>query len=159
MVLGTTITSLYFSKLYHGSKVWHILERTTSHDKQLKYARANALWIIDDEMIIYHTHMEIHRLTKRALPDQTIIYKHVWMLNKLPRQFSPSDEFVQLNFQANLNPRQQHHNFLKIQNNNISRILNIYIILLCTHLYHTSFRYLSITCIACIACHIKCKKI
>ena len=32
------------------------------------------------------------------------------------------------------------------------------IILLCTHLYHTSFLYLSITCNAFIACYIRCKK-
>ena len=33
----------------------------------------------------------------------------------------------------------------------IVKILNLYIILLCTHLYQTSFQYLSITCNASIA--------
>ena len=33
-----------------------------------------------------------------------------------------------------------------------------YIILLCTHLYNTSVRYLSITCNVLIVCYIRCKK-
>ena len=35
----------------------------------------------------------------------------------------------------------------------IVKILNLYIILLCTNLYHFSFQYLSITCNAFIACY------
>ena len=37
------------------------------------------------------------------------------------------------------------------------KILNLYIILFFTHLYHTSFQYLPITCNAFIACDIKSK--
>ena len=37
----------------------------------------------------------------------------------------------------------------------IVKILNIYIMLSCTHLYHTSFQYLSSTCNAFIACYIR----
>ena len=37
----------------------------------------------------------------------------------------------------------------------IVKILNIYIMLSCTHLYHTSFQYLSSPCNACIACYIR----
>ena len=40
----------------------------------------------------------------------------------------------------------------------IVKILNLSIILLCTHLYHTSYQYLSITCNAFNACFIRCKK-
>ena len=39
-------------------------------------------------------------------------------------------------------------------NKDIVKILNLFIILLCTHLYHTSLWYLSITCNAFIACYI-----
>ena len=38
---------------------------------------------------------------------------------------------------------------------NIVKILNIFIMLSCTHLYHSSFRYLSITCNTFIACYIR----
>ena len=40
----------------------------------------------------------------------------------------------------------------------IIKILNLYIIISCTHVYHHSFQYLSITCITCnafIACYIR----
>ena len=40
----------------------------------------------------------------------------------------------------------------------IVKIQNLYIILLCTYLYHTSFRYLSITCNTFIAHDIRHKK-
>ena len=40
----------------------------------------------------------------------------------------------------------------------IIKILNLFIIILYTHLYHNSFQYLSITWNAFIACYIRCKK-
>ena len=82
----------------------------------IKYASANALRLITNEITIYHTHTQIHSMTNRALPDQTIKYKHALMLYRLLRQCTPSEEFIQLNFQANLNQRLQHHNFIKMQN-------------------------------------------
>ena len=82
----------------------------------IKYASANALRTITNEITIYHTHTQIHNMISRALPDQMIKYKHALMLYRLLRQCTPSEEFVQLNFQANLNQRLQHHNFLKLQN-------------------------------------------
>ena len=82
----------------------------------IKYASANALRIVDYEITIFHTHTEIHQMTKRALPDQMILYKHALMMYKLFRQCTPDNEFMHLNFQANLNQRLQHHTFLKMQN-------------------------------------------
>ena len=99
------ITSLYFSKLYYASEVWHLPERTSSQNKMIKYASANALRIITNEITIFHTHTQIHNMTSRALPDQMIRYKHALMLYRLMRQCTPTEEFIQLNFQANLNQR------------------------------------------------------
>ena len=45
-----------------------------------------------------------------------IKYKHALMLHKLLNQCTPDEEFIQLNFQANQNQRQTHHNFVKMQN-------------------------------------------
>ena len=53
------------------------------------------------------------------MPYQMIKYKHAMMLHKLMRQCTPDEEFIQLNFQANLNQRQQFHNVIKIQNYNV----------------------------------------
>ena len=110
------ITSLFYSKLYYGSEVWHLPERTTAQNKMLKFASANALRIATNEITIYHTHTEVHRMTNRALPDQMIQYKHALMMYRLFRKCTPDNEFMHLNFQANLNQRLQCHNFLKIQN-------------------------------------------
>ena len=76
----TLNTSLFYSKLYCGSEVWHLPERTVAQNKMIKHASANALRIISKEITIYHTHTEIHQMTKRALPDQMIQYKHALMM-------------------------------------------------------------------------------
>ena len=113
---STLITSLYFSKLYYGSEVWHLPERTNAQNKMIKSASANALKTITNEITIFHTHTQIHNMTKRALPDQMLKYKHALMLYKLYRQCIPNEEFIGLNFQANLNQRLQYYNFIKRQN-------------------------------------------
>ena len=84
-----------------------------------KLASANALRIVTNEITIYHTHTEIHQMTKRALPDKMVKYKHALMIYKLFRQCMPENEFIHLNFQANLNQRQQYHTFIKTQNYNV----------------------------------------
>ena len=78
-----------------------------------------SLRIISNEITIYHTHTEIHQMTKRALPDQMVKYKHALMMYKLFRQCMPENEFIHLNFQANLNQRLQYHTFIKTQNYNV----------------------------------------
>ena len=65
-------TSLYYSKLYYGSEVWHLPERTSAQNKMIKYASANALRTISNDITIFHTHTQIHKMCKRALPDQMI---------------------------------------------------------------------------------------
>ena len=124
------LTSLFYSKLYYGSEVWHLPERTTTQNKMIKFASANALRITTNEITIYHTHTEIHQMTNRALPDQMIQYKHALMMYHLLRKCTPDNEFMFLNFQANLNQRLQYHNFLKIQNYNVGN--NILLNRLCS---------------------------
>ena len=89
---------------------------STSQNKMIKNASANASRTIMSDITIYHSHTQIHAIAGRALPDQMIKYKHALMLYKLIQQCLPNDEFVQLNFQANLNQRQQYHNFIRMQN-------------------------------------------
>ena len=113
------VTSLFFSKLYYGSEVWHLPDRTTAQNKMIKLASANALRIISNDITIYHTHTEIHKMTKRAMPDQIIQYKHALMMYNLFRKCVPDNEFIHLNFQANQNQRLQHHAFLRRQNYNV----------------------------------------
>ena len=95
--------------------IWHFYNLHYS-SFSFKHASANALRIITNDITIYHTHTQIHNISKRALPDQMIKYKHALMLYKLLRQCTPNVEFIQLNFQPNFNRKLQHHNFLKVQN-------------------------------------------
>ena len=70
----TLLTSLFYSKLYYGSEVWHLPGRSMAQNKKLKFASANAVRSCDRSMTIYNTHTEIHINAKRALPDQMINY-------------------------------------------------------------------------------------
>ena len=58
----------------------------------IKYASANALRIITNAITIFHTHTQIHNMTKRALPDQMIKYKHALLMYKLLRHCTPETE-------------------------------------------------------------------
>ena len=68
----TLVTSLYFSKLYYGFEIWHLPEQTATQNKQLKFASANALRICDNDITMFTTHTEIHKMTGRALPNQIV---------------------------------------------------------------------------------------
>ena len=76
------------------SDVWHLPERTDAQNKMIKYASANALRIITNEITIFNTNTEIHQITRRALPDQMIQYKHALMMYKLLRNCIPDNEFM-----------------------------------------------------------------
>ena len=112
----TLLTSLYYSKLYYGSEVWHLPGRTMAQNKKLKLASANAIRSCDNRLTIYDTHTHIHSLANRALPDQMINYKHAITMYKLFNHCQPETEFIQLNFQLNQNQRLQHANFFLRQN-------------------------------------------
>ena len=120
----------FYSKLYYGSEVWHLPERTSAQNKMIKFASANALRIATNEITIYHTHTEIHQMVNRALPDQMIQYKHALMMYQLFKKCTPDNEFMNLNFQANLNQRIQYQNLIRIQNYNVGN--NILLNRLCS---------------------------
>ena len=103
--IRTLLTSLYFSKLYYGSEIWHTFGLKLELQKNLKYASANALKLCIPRSDSYMTHTEIHRLARRALPDQMCKYKHALSLYKLFNHQCPETEFVNLNFQLCDNAR------------------------------------------------------
>ena len=150
----TLVTSLFYSKLYYRSELWHLPERTVAQNKMIKHASANALRIISNDITIYHTHTEIHQMTKRALPDQMIRYKDALMMYNLFRNCMPDNEFMHLNFQANLNQRIQHHTFLKRQNYTVGN--NILLNRMC-NLNATILK--SMTNLSYLTYKLKCKEI
>ena len=108
----TLLTSLYYSKLYYGSEVWHLPSRSQSQNKKLKFASANAIRSCNNALTIFNTHTQIHKSANRALPDQMINYKHAVTMHHLFKSCQPELEFINLNFQFNQNTRMQHANFL-----------------------------------------------
>ena len=50
------------------------------------------------------------------MPDQMIMYKHAITMYKLFKTCQPEQEFINLNFQLNLNTRVTHANFFNRQN-------------------------------------------
>ena len=116
MEIKTLLTSLFYSKLYYGSEVWHIPGRSQSQNKKLKLASANAIRACDNSLTIYSTHTQIHKSADRALPDQMLQYKHAITMYKLFKTCQPETEFINLNFQLNQNTRLNHTNFFSRQN-------------------------------------------
>ena len=116
MEIKTLLTSLFYSKLYYGSEVWHIPGRSQSQNKKLKLASANAIRACDNSLTIYSTHTQIHKSADRALPDQMLQYKHAITMYKLFKTCQPETEFINLNFQLNQNTRLVHTNFFSRQN-------------------------------------------
>ena len=114
--LETLLTSLFYSKLYYGSEVWHIPGRTLTQNKKLKLASANAIKSCNKNLTIFHTNTQIHAAADRALPDQMMKYKHAISMYRLFNNCQPETEFVQLNFQYNQNMRLNHANFFIRQN-------------------------------------------
>ena len=112
----TLLTSLFYSKLYYGSEIWHILGRSMAQNRKLKLASANAIRACDKSLTIYNSRTQIHREAKRALPDQMLNYKHAITMYKLFNNCQPETEFIQLNFQLNQNQRITNANFFKRQN-------------------------------------------
>ena len=112
----TLLTSLFYSKLYYGSEVWHIPGKTIAQNKKLKLASANAIRSSNKTLTIFHTHTYIHSISNRALPDQMLNYKHAIAMYKLFNHCQPETEFIQMNVQYNQNQRINHANFFLRQN-------------------------------------------
>ena len=112
----TLLTSLFYSKLYYGSEVWHIPGRTVAQNKKLKLASANAIRSCDKTLTIFHSHTQIHSQANRALPDQILSYKHAITMFKLFKHCQPENEFMHMNFQLNQNPRLNYANFFSRHN-------------------------------------------
>jgi hypothetical protein len=63
-----------------------------------------------------HSYIALHRINKRATPDQMSIYKHALLLFKLYNCVDTTIDWVHLNFQQILTSRQL--NFIVSRNNN-----------------------------------------
>ena len=84
-------------------------------------ASANPLWLCLPGFTVMNTHTEIHDQSKCALPEKVCMYRHAIMLYKPMSNDLCEDEFIQLNFQLNDNPRQTKLSFFKRQNYDVGK--------------------------------------
>ena len=89
----TLVCHFYYTKLYYGSEIWHILNLTLTQSKSLKFALANALKLCMNGN---------HRMS-------------YWKKNLC------EDKFVQLKFQLVGNERISKINFIKRQNYDVGK--------------------------------------
>ena len=116
------LTSLYYSKLYYGSEIWHLPGLALNLKSKIKLASANACKLcISRDNVIWLSHTEIHNQAKRAMPDNMCMYKHALMLYKLLRSDLCDDELMYLNFQIADGRRSTKFKFIKNQNYDVGK--------------------------------------
>ena len=117
------ITAIFFSKLYFGAEVWHFQGLTRVLHKKLKYASANALKLCTPGVTAHSTHIEIRRMSERALLEKMCLYRHAIMMFKLFNNIICENEFEQMNFQLYDNDRFPKITFIKNQRFDVGKNL------------------------------------
>ena len=98
---------IFMTKLDYGAEIWHHPGLARILHKKLKFASANALRLCAPGITAYSTHMEIHQLAERALPEKMCLYRHAVIMHKLFNRIICENEFLHLNFQLYDNERGQ----------------------------------------------------
>ena len=110
------LTSNFYSVLHYNSEIWHLPTLNPHLKQKLLSASANALKVCLTQLPINTSFESIHRLAKRATPNQMSDYKHALQLHRLFNSTNMSDDWLSLNFQQNFNGRSD-----KVQIYNVSR--------------------------------------
>ena len=104
--LSTLLTANYFSILYYNSEIWHIPSLNPNSKQLLLAASAKALRLCIKYQSNFLSYIDTHKITKRATPNQILLYKHAILLYKLYNSIDTTQEWVNLNFQQILTSRQ-----------------------------------------------------
>ncbi len=115
------LTSNFYSKLYYGSEIWHLPTLNLNCKKLLLSASANALKLcnaIYDPNISY---VDLHKLHKRALPNNFCTYRHCLLLFKVFNNKILKRDWLDLNFQMINTSRQ---NLFEVQNCSVYKVGN-----------------------------------
>ena len=117
--LLSLVTSNYFSILLYNSEIWHSSNLKIILQQKLLSASANAL-----KMCLHYpkenvSHLNLHKITKRATPSMFNDYKCALQLFKLFNDNYPQNEWLHLNFNIINTPRQM---FFEIHQTNHLRI-------------------------------------
>ena len=113
------ITSNFYSIMYYNSEIWHLPSLRGPLKQKLLSASAKALKVglkfFNNEM----SFVNIHRMGKRATPNELMLYKLALCLYKLYNQDFNSIEFASLNFNQVIMRRQVNFKIVKSNTNKI----------------------------------------
>ncbi len=104
------LTSNFYSKLYYGSEIWHLPTLNSNCKKLLLSASANALKLCNAFYNPRISYVDLHKLHKRALPNNFCTYRHCLLLFKVINNKTSKRHWLDLNFQMLNTSRQTHFN-------------------------------------------------
>ena len=109
------ITSNFYSILYYNSEIWHLPSLKRVLKQKLLSSSAKAIKICAKFDTGDISFINIHKMYKRASPDNFLLYKHALALYKLFWSRDLSMEFIALNFNSIITSRQV--NFIELTDN------------------------------------------
>ena len=80
--LCTLLTSNFYSILFYNSEIWHIPTLNPNSKQLMLAALAKALQLCNEDYTNVHSYINLHKINKRATPNQMLIYKHAILLFK-----------------------------------------------------------------------------
>ena len=100
------ITSNFYSILYYNSELWHVPSLKNGLKQKLLSSSAKAIKMCVKYCTRDISFINIHRIYKRATPEQFLLYKHALCLFKLMTSTNYTIEWVALNFNQIITSRQ-----------------------------------------------------
>ncbi len=93
------LTSNFYSKLYYGSEIWHLPTLYSHCKKLLLSASVNALKLCNAIHNPNISYVDLHKLNKRALPNNFCIYRLCLLLFKVFNNRMSERDWLDLNYQ------------------------------------------------------------
>ena len=116
------ITSNFYSLLYYNSEIWHLPSLKITLKQKLLSTSARALKVCWKNPSMYISFESLHKMSKRATPENFMKYKLALSLHKLYNVPYNSIEFSSLNENQIFTSRQT--KFIIRKNNNLKVGLN-----------------------------------
>ena len=110
------ITANYYSILYYNSDIWHIPSLKPALKQLLLSASAKAIKVCMYKPSPMISFIDLHKLNKRATPNQLLNYKHALLLYNVYNENQPSAEWLALNFNQIITSRQTSFQIFKLNN-------------------------------------------
>jgi hypothetical protein len=145
------LTSKFYSKLYYGSEIWHLLTLNSHCKKLLLSTSVNALKLCNAIHYPNISYVDLHKLHKKALPNNFCTYRHCLLLFKVFNNKILERDWLNLNFQM-INTRRttlfeiQNCSVYKVGNNILSNRLSCLKRKLQLESLNLSFEMYKITC-------------